>query len=762
MSLRDRLCNVVIGRPVLTLLIMSAFVALAAVGGSGVEQRLTNVNPVDVRSESSQADRILRRDFRGGAANYVVIVTPPTTLDAATTRAAAGALIAEARRSPAARALESYWTSGSSDEMRSRDGRSGLITIRLAGDNQAAAEAAAKLTAALRSKAGDLQLGFAGEAEVEAEAAARSAADLQRAELIAAPLTLVLLVLVFGSVIAAALPLLVGVASILTTMLVLRLISSFTDVSIFALNTTTALGLGLAIDYSLFVLARFREETAAGRDTRAALVTTMRTAGRTVTFSALTVALAFSALLVFPMDFLRSFGYAGIAVVLLSAAGALTILPATLALLGLRVNNLDVLAALRRRRLERGVGFWYRLARAVMRAPLRFALPVIALLLLLGSPFPRAEFGLTDDRVLPRAAQAHQASEELRTRFELGAEVPVVLAGIGAGRVAEVLPDYAARLSRVAGVVRVETATGSYADGQLIAPSGESGVQRYASRSSSWLNVATRVTPMSAAGGRLVADLRSVSAPGRALVAGQSAQLVDARRSIASTLPVAAIVIVLAMLLLLFLFTGSVLLPVKAVVLAALSLSATFGAMVFLFQDGHLNSLIGSPIVTGTIDMSTPILMFVMGFGLSMDYELFLLSRIREEYQANGHNEEAVATGLHRTGRLVTSAAVLLAVLLLAFATSGITPVKMLGIGMALAVIMDATLVRGILVPAFMRLAGSANWWAPRSMRRLHERFGLSETPHLGPVETTSDYDNAGRPVDATGLAPAGDGSRPC
>lgn len=729
MSILDRIGRLTARRPVALIVAAALLAAFAALGGSGVERELTNMNPVDETSDSARADQILERQFQGGSANYIVTVTAGPSIDQPAVARAATRLVGELDQDFSVESVSSYWTSGRPSSLRSRDGRLGLILVRLAGDNQSSADAAFRLSGQLGQESHGLQLGFAGAAQVEAEASSRSEADLQRAELFALPITLLLLVLVFGSAIAAALPLVVGMMSILSTMLVLRVIASFTDVSIFALNITTALGLGLAIDYSLFIVSRFKEELAGGRDKTDALTITMRTAGRTVAFSALTVAVALSALLVFPMEFLRSFGYAGIAVVLLSSAFALVALPAMLTLLGHRVNSLDVLARWRRGRSPGR--FWHRLATLVMRRPVVFGLAAVALLMLLGSPFANASFGTSDERVLPRGAQAQVATEPLRDDFDSAWTVPVVLPGVGAEQVPDRLPGYAARLSTVPGVVSVDTAVGTYADGRGAAPT-QAATNRFSDETDSWLEVATAAQPMSARGQQLVRDLRAVPGPGTPMVTGQAAQFIDAKASIQRHLVPAALVLVSSILVLLFLFTGSLVLPLKAVALGALSLSATFGAMVYVFQEGHLAGLVGNPIITGSIDLTTPILMFVMAFGLSMDYEVFLLSRIREIYQQSGDNQYAVATGLQLTGKLVTSAAALLAVLLLALATSGITPLKLLGVGLALAIIMDATLVRGVLVPSFMRLMGSLNWWAPTPLRRLHQRIGLAENDGPG------------------------------
>ena len=462
------------------------------------------------------------------------------------------------------------------------------------------------------------------------------------------------------------------------------------------------------------------------------MIATVRTAGRTVLFSAITVGLSLGALMVFPLYFLKSFAYAGLAAVFFAAIGALVVLPAVLAMLGERINRFDLRAPLRRalrlappREKSLDEGLWHRIAVTVMKRPLPIATSVILLLLLLGAPFLNVRFSLPDDRVLPKDAQAAQVGEIIRTEFtgrQLNALSVLAPKADLAG-----LPSYAERLSMVAGVERVDAATGSYASGRQVAPASLLST-RFTAKGGTFLSVVPSIETQSARGEELVRDLRAVpSTVGDTLVAGPAARLVDTKASLARKLPLALGLIGTATFVLLFLFTGSVVIPLKALVLNLLSLTATFGAMVWVFQDGNLSRFLGDPTITGALDTTTPILMFCVLFGLSMDYEVFLLSRIKEEYDATGDNRRAVALGLERTGRLVSAAAGLLAIVFLAFVSSDISFIKLLGLGTALAVLVDATLIRGALVPAFMRLMGQANWWAPRPLRWVHDRIGLSE-----------------------------------
>lgn len=546
--------------------------------------------------------------------------------------------------------------------------------------------------------------------------------DLTRAEMIALPITLLLLVMVFGSAIAALLPLGIGIVAILGTNAVLRGLTEVTDVSVFAMNLTTALGLGLAIDYALFIVRRFREELATGADPLTAIGTTLRTAGRTVLFSALTVAVSLAAMLLFPQYFLRSFAYAGMAVVLLAAAAALILLPAALILLGHRVNSLDLRKLFRRGAPKRteaqdGGTAWARTAALVMRRAPFFALGTTAVLVLLGLPFLGVKFGTADDRQLPASAESHVVQQHLRDGFPGSPGGGLEVLAEGRATPAQ-YASYKERIAALPEVLRV--------DGPLV--KGDS----------AYFTVQPRGEAVDAGAQHLVGELRSTKAPFDTKVTGTAAVLVDSKHAIGDRLPWAAVFITIVTLLLVFLLTGSVLIPVQAVLLNALSLTAMFGAVVWVFQDGHLSGLLGftSP---GSIETTLPVLMFCVAFGLSMDYGVFLLSRIKEEYDRTGDHEEAVRHGLQRTGGLITAAAVILAVVMVAIGTSRVTNTKMLGLGIALAVLMDAMIVRSLLVPAVMRLTGRATWWAPAPLRRFHERFGLSEGEAEPPRGATGD-----------------------
>jgi RND superfamily putative drug exporter len=495
-----------------------------------------------------------------------------------------------------------------------------------------------------------------------------------------------------------------------------------------------------------------------------AVVRTVERAGRTVAFSALTVAVSLSALLVFPLYFLRSFAYAGVAVVLVAAIASIFSLPALLAVVGRRVDGGRLVR--RREKVREGAGFWHRMASTVMRHPVPIATAVIAVLVFLGLPFLRVHFSLPDERVLPTSAPSRVVSEELRRDFGSSEQnaFPVVLPE----RVSDAaVGRYAGALSKLNGVERVDAVTGSYIRGTRVLPPGPA-TRRFATNpaAGTWLSVVPAGEPLSSAGEQLAHAVRAVPAPAARLVGGDAAQLDDTKAAIGAKLPLAAGIIAISTFVLLFLMFGSVVVPLKALVLNTLSLTATFGAMVWIFQEGHGAGLLNfTP--TGSLDTTTPILMFCIAFGLSMDYEVFLLSRIKEEHDRTGDNIHSVATGLEHTGSIVTAAAMLLAVTFLAFATSGVSFIKLFGIGLTVAVIVDATIVRATLVPAFMRLAGEANWWAPAPLRRFHDRFGLRESVDDEPIvvrgaagSVASGAGDAPAPVegDAVQFAPVPDG----
>ena len=737
-----RFGHLVLRRRRLILALAVVFLPVAAVVGGDVKQHLSAGGFADPSAESTRAARLLETRFANGAPNVVVLVTAQggadATVDDPAVEAAGLDLARRLAAEPGIRGVKSYWGLFHAPPLRSLDGRQALILAQVPGDEDAVRDVTQRFADRYRipGDAGPISADVGGAGEVFRQIEDQAGRDLKRAESLTLPLTLLLLVFVFGSAVAAGLPLAVGALAVAGTWLVLRLVAAVTDVSIFALNLTTGMGLGLAIDYSLFIVSRFREELQHGYEPDRAIVRTLQTAGRTVAFSALTVAVSLAALLVFPLPFLRSFAYAGVGVVAAAAAGALVVLPALLGVLGRRI---DRLALFRHRTKATEDGFWYRRAKAVMRRPVIAVVVVTGGLVVAGVPFLHLDASLSDDRVLAPGASVRRVGDAIRSGFS--SREAAALAVVSADEIdpgGDALDGYAKALSTVPGVTRVDAATGHYLSGlQLLGPTELSRRFTTAAGRGTWLSIVPSVEPFSPAGEALVKAVRATPAPFPVLVGGEAARLVDGKAALAGRLPLALALIAVSTFVLLFLMVGSLLVPLKALVLNILSLSATFGALVFVFQDGHLAGLLNfTP--TGTISVFTPVLLFCIAFGLSMDYEVFLLSRIKEEFDQGVDNDEAVAVGLERTGRIVTAAALLMAVVFVALATAEVTVVKIFGVGLALAVLVDAFLIRATLVPAFMRLAGRANWYAPRRLRRLHLRYGIWETEPLDIVEGVS------------------------
>jgi len=724
------------------LVVAAVFFVAAGAGGGGVADRLTTAGFENPSSESAKAADVLADQFHTGAPNVVLVVTARSgDVDDPAVVEAGRALTAELAAEPDATGVISYWSENNAPPLRNEDGTRALVVGRLAIDEADRLNDRIEELAPRLGRDDDVvRVQVGGFAEVFREVGSTIEDDLARSEMIALPITLILLVLIFGSVVAASLPIVVGVLSIVGTFLVLQLLSGVTEVSIYSLNLTTMMGLGLAIDYSLFIITRYREELRGGYEPRPAIVRTLRTAGRTVVFTALTVAASLCATLVFPFTFLRSMAYAGVAVALLAGLFSLVVLPAILMALGHRVNALTLW---RRSVNPPAEGFWHRVATVVMRRPVPVATVVVIVLLLMGAPFLGLKLSTPDDRVLPASAESRQAHDVIREEFsstEIGT-LSLVAASTG-GATESAIGDYASRLARLPSVSRVDTVTGTYCGdglaeevgcrpGQLVlGPESSSRYAGFVAGDGAYLSVVPSVEPYSDAGEQLVHDLRSSDPPFPVQVTGLSAELVDSNDALFARLPWALAIIGAITVVLLFLMFGSLVIPLKAVVLNLLSLTATFGAMVWIFQEGHLSGVLDFT-ATGGLAASMPILMFCVAFGLSMDYEVFLLSRIKEERDKGATNTASVAVGLERTGRLVTAAAVLMAVVFMAFATGGVSFIKLFGIGLTLAVLLDAFVIRGTLVPAFMRLAGEWNWWAPGPLRRFHDRFGIAEHAEL-------------------------------
>ncbi|MWA15676.1 MMPL family transporter [Streptomyces sp. BA2] len=719
----ERIAELAIRRSRLILIIAALAVALMGVLGAGAFGKLQDGGFNDPASESSRAREVIDEKF-GGETNLVLLVRAPEgRVDAPAAKKTGQALVSDLKDEGDLENVVSYWDTNSPD-LRSKDGREAIVLARVKGaeterqDNAGGVidEYAGTYKGALTVKAG-------GTTGVSHEMGPQIGKDLVLAESIAVPLILLLLLVVFGTVVSALLPLAIALIAIVGVFAQLFLLGGVTDVSIFAINLTTALGLGLGVDYGLLMISRFREQLASGASVEDAVRTTMNTAGRTVAFSAATVAAALAALMVFPQYFLRSFGYSGVGVVVIAALATLFVMPALLTVLGHRVNSGRMPWA-KPGRPRTGTPAWGRLARTVMRRPALTALPVLAILLLAASPLLGITFGTPDERVLPEGAESRQVSTALRENFNGNDDAAlhvVIEKAVEKGPLA----TYAAELSKLEGVARVEASTGVYADGRSKATGP--GNAALGSPAAQQLNVVSTLTPKSDEARSLVEEVRTAAPPSgtEPLVGGADAEMLDSNDSIGSKLPLAIGLIAVTTFLLLFLFTGSIVHPLRALVLNMISLGATLGVMTWIFQDGNLSSLLG--FTAQPMETSMTVLMFCVAFGLSMDYEVFVTSRIKELHELGEDNESAVANGLGHTGRIVSAAAFLLAVSFFAFGVAKISFLQLFGLGSGLAILIDALAIRGVLLPAAMRLLGRSAWYAPGFLRRFHERFGLSE-----------------------------------
>jgi uncharacterized membrane protein YdfJ with MMPL/SSD domain len=682
-----------------------AFFLLAGVVGGSVASRLDPYGADDPATETVKAREQLQDAGLRVPAVFAVVEDAPVA--AASSRARVEALERSVRRRADVNSVSGYYDTHS-PAFVSRDRQSSYFVVALkpTGDKELQ-DAGAAIADQLAADPGVVVGGFAVAQEQVNKQVEK---DLRMAEMLAFPLLFLLSLLFFRSLVASVLPLMIGGLAIVGTFLILRLASEFGSISIFALNLTTALGLGLSIDYSLFIVSRYREEIAKSGPGLAAMRRVLATSGRTVFFSSLTVAAALASLLVFPQRFLYSMGLGGALVALFAALISLTVLPAVLTMLGSRVNAGAPKFLQRRAEADAKPdenGFWYRLSRFVMRRPLPIATLSALLLIVMGLPFLGIKFNTVDPTVLRESASARQAYDTVSERFPPYHETPIWIDVDGGGPNAAAA--VAARVERVPGVAEV------------LPPQrlrgGVSAIQ------------AVSANPfVSDASQETVKAIRALPTPTgtTVLVGGASADFIDFQSSLSEHLPIALAIVIVATLVILFLMTGSVILPIKSLVMNFLNLSAVFGLLVLIFQDGRLEGFLNysSP---GAIEQTMPILLFAVAFGLSTDYAVFLLSRIKEARDNGASDSECVAIGLERTGRIVTAAALLFAVAMGAFATSQIIFIKENGVGTALAVLIDASIVRALLVPSLMELLGKWNWWAPAPLRRLHDRFGISE-----------------------------------
>jgi len=704
--------HIVYRRRRLVLVIALLGMVFAGIWGTGVFSKLQTAGGFNApNSQSEQASSLATNAF-GRDAGDIVVLYSSTTLTTASPafRSAVTSTLAALPHSKV-ESYQTYWSTRS-PQFVSSSGRQTYAVLELKGSADTARQSNYDAIKNQLSAPG-LRTQVGGAIPTNEAISKQVTSNIGKAEGLSFPVLLILMTVIFGSLAAAGLPLVIGVMGILGSFTALRLLTLFTGVSVFSLNITTILGLGLGIDYGLFLVSRFREELHRRDSVEDAVARTLATAGRTVLVSGITVAIVLSSLMLFPETILRSMGYGGVATVLVDMLAALTVLPALLAVLGPKVNALAIRRSIRRPPATDG-GRWYRLAHSVMRRPVLYTVPIVVLLLALGSPFLKVVWGGTDATVLSAGAAPRVVTEALNRDFpgnptapiETVVQFPGPVTG-SAARTSE-LAGYVSRLDHVPGVSGARL-TGVRGDIARVNLSYSAGLYSTSART-------------------IVGQVRSVAPPpgATAYTGGQTAELADTLSSLGRTLPWMALLVALATFVLLFLAFGSVVLPVESIVMNILSLSAMYGVVTWIFQDGHLSGLLQfTP--NGTISPTIPILMFAIMFGLSTDYQVFLLSRIRERYDATGDNTAAVASGLQRTGGVITSAALLLVIVIGAFSASSITFIKLMGIGMIVALVLDATLVRVLLVPATMRLLGNANWWAPGPLRRLYARYGIRE-----------------------------------
>jgi len=695
-------------------LVGSGVLLAISIAGMLMGGTLTSGGPLTSNLESARAGNLITSELGASkvTSNFVLLFTSKTeSVSDPAFKDAVTAALAPIQGDPRISSLVTPYNAPDAriaQAFTSKDGHQAIVNV----DLKSSGMQARKDYDALRAQVHSDTLTVTGTGFVAINEAFNKTleADLQRAETVTLPVTLILLVIIFASLVAAGLPLGVGVLTILGGLAGTFFLNRFTDVSQYALNIVTLIGLGVSIDYSLFVVNRFRDELARRASREDAVATTMATAGRAITFSGITVAVGLSAMLFFQGTFLASMGAAGAIVVAVAVVYALTFLPAMLSVLGPRVNRLRIPIF---RRATTGSGFWHGLATWVMRRPLVVLLPVTGFLLLAASPFIQLRLANGDVDMLPSHLEARQGYDQMianfpgqdQTTFDIVVNYPD-----GSPQTPDRMAGqfgFTQRIAAIAGVLHTTTA----AVGKHIV-----------------LIQATTASPATSDESRNI--VRAIRADqgvvgGQVLVGGQTAVDLDVIQFIVDRTPLAVGFVVVVTYLVMFLLTGSVVLPLKAVLLNFLSIGASFGALVWIFQQGHLSSLLG--FTPQSIDPSIPVILFSIVFGLSMDYEVLLVSRIHEEYVRTGNNTLAVASGLEKTARLITGAAAIMVTVFLAFGLAEVVIIKAIGIGLAVAVAIDATLVRALVVPAVMRLLGDWNWWAPRPLRRLYDRAGLGD-----------------------------------
>ncbi|MGA7050126.1 MAG: MMPL family transporter [Mycobacterium sp.] len=740
----SRIASMAIAAPRRIVAVSGLILVAAAIFGLPVVKSLSAGGFQAPNSESARANQLLADKFQQGGMPLVVVVSAPDGVRSLNSQALATEIVDQLKKSPHVASVTSAWTvpPSAATDLISRDGTSGLIVASIGGGDNNAPRFAAELAQKFPGDRDGASVRAGGMSLVYDQSIKQTQHDLLTMESISTPLTFLVLVWVFGGLLAATVPLAVAAVAITVSMSVVRLLTFSTQISVFALNLVVASGMALGIDYTLLIINRYRDEIAAGEDRQTALIRTMRTAGRTVLFSATVVALSGSTMVLFPSYFLKSFAYVSFTTVTLTAVSAIVITPAIIVLLGARLEALDIrqlgrhlLGRSRRARPRVEEMFWYRWSKFAMRHAVPLGLAIVVLLLLLVTPFIGVRWGLGDDRNLPTSTSSRQVGDRLREDFahNTANDLQVVIPH-APGATPQQIGEYSARLSGLPDVRAVSSPAGAFVNGVNAGPpSAATG----AVQDSLFLTVSSTAPPFTERAQTQLDLVHGIAAPGGAAVeiTGFTQVSRDNVDAVKSRLPLVLAVIGVVTFVLIFLLTGSIVVPVKTLVLNVLSLTAAFGAVVWIFQDGNLGALGTTP--NGTLDVGLPVMLFCMAFGLSMDYEVFLVARIREFWLASksgeltsppGDNDESVALGVAHTGRVITAAALVMAISFGALMSSQVALMRMLGLALAVAVLVDATLVRMVLVPAFMHLLGRWNWWAPRPFVWLHDRIGLSES----------------------------------
>ena len=693
-----------------TSLLLIVIIVGGAVAFRGLEDRLSVGGFLDPGSQSSKAHKKLADGLDGGVTNLVVVVRSPVDVTTESIADPIQRFEADLEKRPGVASVASYFSSGQ-HSLISSDKLTAVLLTRLSGSEDQVRSTITELQPMLKSGLGDARLSVkaTGQAEILREVSDESRRDLVRAEAIAIPITFVLLLLFFGNFYAALIPVGLGALSSLLSVLCISILNSIMPISVYSLNLVTGLALGLSIDYSLLIVSRYREGLRAGMEYPEALELAVGRCRWTSGISASIVALCLAALLVIPLNYLRSLAIAGIVVVAAVSLFTVWLVPRAIRAIGPRIGRQPAAQTQldERSRLVR----FLQLVERYRVSSIVLSLIILGVLL---SPIANLRLGPVDDRVLPADASARSTADFLRDEMPALSTDPLIVYASSTERAVE---DYASRLSSIPGVDHAVDARNTYVDGARVLV-GNPALQADGA-------TAVEVYPTAGLKPATTQDVaqavREMPAPFDTAVAGLYSADIDTQRAITDRIPFVLLIVALAMLPLLFLLTGGILVSIKALVLTAVSLAASFGAMVFVFQEGNFSGVLNFT-ATGTVDATAPILMFCLAFGLSMDYQVFLLARIREEFDKTGDNAASVVTALARTARVITSAAVLIAVVFLAIGTSGISFVKLLGVGLALAVLLDAFLVRLVLVPSLMLLLGNANWWAPAGMLRVRAR----------------------------------------